>query len=204
MRACLFAIIATMLGCSVQPTPWPQTTATDDDDMELWADGGAAFIDSQSTEGNKETAGDTEEEESEWVEHDSENDSQSTAIQQPIDSETEGSDETDTGVEQDTEFECLDDLECNTRSLGMICCDNRCINPLGNPEHCGSCKNACIAEDDCVMGLCRDGLDDGDDTASTDTDTCEPCEQYDPPNGIDDDCDGWIDENENDPSCEEE
>ncbi len=65
--------------------------------------------------------------------------------------------DTGTGEEPDTEFKCLNDLQCTLKWFGTICCDNRCINPLVNAQHCNSCQNDCTADkrgNNCVMGSC--------------------------------------------------
>lgn len=187
MRACLFAIIATTLGCSVQPTPWPQTMATEDGEMELWADGGTAWVDSESTETDEPIDSTTEEAKDEPVDLDTESDSESTAMPKPTDSTTQGADSVDTETKYaDTGHE-YDDTE--TMEGGEPCKDAEQYDPPNG------------IDDDC------DGLVDEEDTVEQDTveiDTCGPCELSDPGDGIDNDCDGWIDEIENDTNCEEE
>jgi hypothetical protein len=38
---------------------------------------------------------------------------------------------------------------------GLICCDERCVNPMHDPEHCSACGNPCTGSTPfCASGLC--------------------------------------------------
>jgi len=60
-------------------------------------------------------------------------------------------------------------------------CGGECVDLLRNPDHCGTCDALCVAPASCASGTC-----------------ITPCTPADPPielcNGVDDDCDGVVDD----------
>jgi hypothetical protein len=200
----------------MQPTPWPAVTS-EHSESNLWADGGvagaydedselmeveigvdSALVIGAESESDKATDEDSVEPEDTVTTINDEH-TGGTEIYADTASETWDTGWTeDTDVESDTEFECADDMGCNIKWSGTICCDNRCVNPLKDAEHCGACQNDCVNGDHCLMGECK--AYEWTDEETEDTDTCEPCERK-MGDLIDNDCDGWIDEEETDSNC---
>jgi hypothetical protein len=59
-----------------------------------------------------------------------------------------------------------DDSSCMLGAGGMgICCDGRCIDPMGDPRHCGACATDCTTDTmhgSCAGGVCVACTSDGD------------------------------------------
>src|SRR5262245_9678708 len=46
-------------------------------------------------------------------------------------------------------------------TAGSLCCDHRCVNPAGDPRHCGGCGQVCHGNAAlCCAGVCFDGAAD--------------------------------------------
>ena len=73
---------------------------------------------------------------------------------------------------------CSSDNEV-TCGPGLLNCNNECVNYLTDPNNCGQCGRRCVGDQQCINGEC--------------VSPCEP--KPEECNGIDDDCDGEIDEN---------
>ena len=60
-----------------------------------------------------------------------------------------------------------------THYPSIACCDNICVNPLNNVEHCGVCGNDCIETEvgnQCLLGNCQCGITGA---CSPPTDCCQ-------------------------------
>jgi hypothetical protein len=99
------------------------------------------------------------------------------------------------------------DEDCSSCAAGETMCGAVCVDTLFDELNCGACATACAAGQTCLRGVCIAGgctsdadCDDGD-PATADTcvagvcehgGTCVPAAEI--CNGLDDDCDGVIDE----------
>jgi len=43
-----------------------------------------------------------------------------------------------------------------TCNVGDSCCDNTCLSTQSDPNHCGSCTNACLTTEKCCLGSCAE------------------------------------------------
>lgn len=46
---------------------------------------------------------------------------------------------------------------CRACPTGRIACDNRCLDPTSDSDHCGSCSNACPLGSRCARTISTDG-----------------------------------------------
>lgn len=46
---------------------------------------------------------------------------------------------------------------CRACPTGRIACDNRCLDPTSDSDHCGSCSNACPLGSRCTRMIVTDG-----------------------------------------------
>ncbi len=103
----------------------------------------------------------------------------------PTDVSTEGVDPTGDG-------------ECPS---GLTLCGDACVDLLTDHEHCGLCDNACPGAENadpvCIGGTCftacREGFVDLDGDGDCET-ACTPTSDSETCNGVDDNCNGEIDE----------
>jgi hypothetical protein len=84
---------------------------------------------------------------------------------------------------------------------GFTLCGDSCVDLMSDPDHCGSCDNACPGAENadpvCTGGTCstacREGYVDLDGDGDCET-ACTPTSDTETCNGLDDNCNGEIDE----------
>ena len=90
------------------------------------------------------------------------------------------------------------DGEC---PAGLTLCGDSCVDLLSDPGHCGACDNVCPGAENadpvCMEGTCltacREGYVDLDGDGNCET-ACTPTSDVETCNGLDDNCNGEIDE----------
>jgi hypothetical protein len=44
--------------------------------------------------------------------------------------------------------------DASSCSSPMLMCDQQCVNPMDDEQHCGDCTTACRGDQECVAGDC--------------------------------------------------
>jgi hypothetical protein len=127
------------------------------------ADAGDTAIDAPAEDSASEVPADAADADADLdVAADAEPDAEPDA-ESDIVAEAEATPDGDLDIVADAEAEAIADADtdasgCGTDAdcgWGLLCCDDRCVNPEHDPKHCGGCGRGCTGElPFCAGGIC--------------------------------------------------